>query len=69
MRRAVQIAVLGMAIWRVALLLEDRRVVVVRVPIAVPALVPASAPQVPDLAPPIAPPGSDVAIDPDFISE
>ncbi len=65
MRRAVQIAVLGMAIWRVALLLEDRRVVVVRVPIAGPA----AAPQVPDLAPPIAPPGSAVAIDPDFISE
>lgn len=65
MRRARQIAVLGMAIWRVALLLEDRRVVVVRVPIAVPA----AAPQVPDLAPPIAPPASAVAIDPDFISE
>jgi len=64
MRRALQIAVLGMAIWRVALLLEDRRVVVVRVPIAVPV-----APQVPDLAPPIAPPGSDLPIDPDFISE
>lgn len=64
MRRALQIAALGMAIWRVAVLLEDRRVVVVRVPIAVPTV-----PQVPDLAPPIAPPGSDLVIDPDFISE